>query len=314
MNRRLLVALLRRSILVLLLICLGCSAQSLSPDVSRRIERQVRSNYSVPPTMKLILSPLKPSEWPNYDALTITFDNGTKKQNLEFLLSRDGNTLLHLTKMDISKDPYAEVMKKIDLTGRPTRGNKDAKVVVVNYDDFQCPFCSQMHQTLFPQLLKEYADRVMIVYKDYPLAEIHPWAIHAAVNANCLGAQSVDAYWNFADYMHAHQKDVNTEKGREAQFAALDRLTLEQGQKQNLDAAKLQACVTAQNADAVNASVKEGDQVGVEATPTLFINGQKADGARSVDEVRALLDLALEQAGVQPAHPGAVPAKAPSLQ
>ena len=67
-----------------------------------------------------------------------------------------------MTKLDLSKDPYAEVMKKIDVSGRPTRGNSKAKVVAINYDDFECPFCSRMHQTLFPDLLKEYGDRVLV--------------------------------------------------------------------------------------------------------------------------------------------------------
>jgi len=54
---------------------------------------------------------------------------------------------------------------------------------------------------LFPGILKEYGDRVLISYKDYPLAEIHPWATHAAVDANCLVEQNNDAYWDLADYL-----------------------------------------------------------------------------------------------------------------
>ena len=168
--------LLQRAILVLVLVCLGCSAQSAPPEVARRIEQQVRIFYTIPPNVKINLSALKPSEFPNYDALTITFDGGEKKTNYEFLLARDGKTLLRMTKLDLSKDPFAEIMKKIDVSNRPTRGDSKAKVVAVNYDDFECPFCSRMHQTLFPQLLKEYGDRVVFIYKDYPLAEIHPWA------------------------------------------------------------------------------------------------------------------------------------------
>jgi protein-disulfide isomerase len=226
-----------------------------------------------------------------------------KKRNVDFLLSKDGKTLVRLTKLDLTKDPYAEAMNKINLNGRPTRGNKDAKVVVVNFDDFQCPFCSRMHQTLFPELLKEYGDRVQFVYKDYPLSEIHPWATHAAVDANCLAAQNNDAYWDFADHIHAVQREVNSEKGRDAQFAALDRLTLEQGQKHNLDQVKLQACVKAQNEDAIKASIHEAEGVGVSATPTLFVNGQEMDGALPASELRAALDHALQQAGVPlPSH------------
>src|SRR5689334_16399080 len=189
MYRRFLVTLLRRSIFVLILVCLGCSAQSAPQDVVQRIERQVRSYYQIPPRVKIIVGPLKHSDFQNYDAMTITFDSGDKKQDYDFLLSKDAKTLVRFTKMDLSKDPYADIMAKINTTGRPVRGNSSAKVTVVNFDDFECPFCSRMHQTLFPELLKEYGDRVAFVYKDFPLKDIHPWAVHAAVDANCLLAQ-----------------------------------------------------------------------------------------------------------------------------
>jgi protein-disulfide isomerase len=306
MYRRFLVTFLRRATLVFLLICLGCAAQSAPPEVARRIEQQVRSFYNIPPKVKVILGPTKPSEFPNYDALSITFDGGEKKQTYDFLLSKDGKTLLRMTKLDLSKDVFAETMKRIDLNGRPTRGNGKAKVVAVNYDDFECPFCSRMHQTLFPDLLKEYGDRVVFIYKDFPLAEIHPWATHAAVNANCLAAQNPDAYWAFADYIHANQKDVNAEKSHDAQFAALDRMAVEQGQKHSVDSTKLQACIKAQQDDNVKASVHEGEALGVEATPTMFINGEKVDGALPIAELRAILDRALVQAGeTAPPHPAA---------
>jgi len=292
------VTLLRRSFLVLLLICLGCAAQSAPPDTVKVIERQVRGYYSIPAGVKILVGPLKPSDFPNYDALTITFDNGDKKQDYDFLLSKDGKTLIRMTKLDLTKDPYAEVMKKIDVKGRPTRGNKDAKVIIINYDDFQCPFCSRMHQTLFPEMLKEYADRVLFIYKDFPLVEIHPWATHAAVDANCLAAQNNDAYWDFADYMHANQKEVNSAKGREAQFAEIDKQALLQGQKHNVEVAKLQSCIKSQNADAVKASMREAEGLGVSATPTLYVNGEKIDGALPIEDLRAVFDRALKQAGV----------------
>src|SRR5207237_10342766 len=206
------------------------------------------SFYSIPAGVKINLSPLKPSEFPNYDALTITFEGSDKKQTYDFLLSKDGKTLMRMAKIDLTKDPYAELMKKIDLSGRPTRGNKDAKVVAVNYDDFECAFCSRMHQQLFPTLFNEYGGRVLFVYKDFPLAELHPWAIHAAIDANCLAAQNNDAYWDFADYVHANQSVVNSAANLDARFSALDRLAMEQGQRRNIDLSKLQCCVNVQKA------------------------------------------------------------------
>ena len=308
MLRRILLTLYRKSLFILLLICLGCSAQSAPPDTVQKIERQVRFFYTIPPEVKVAVGPLRSSDFPNYNALTITFDNG-KKKDYEFLLSKDGNTLVRLTRMDLNKDPYVEIMNKIDVSGRPIRGNKNAKVTVVNYDDFECPFCSRMHQTLFPELLKEYGDRVQFIYKDYPLTEIHPWATRAAVNATCLADQNGEAYWDFADYIHGNQGEVNKEKQKDAQFSALDKITMIEAQKHNLDLVKLQSCIKAQDEKSVRASMREGDELGVSATPTLFVNGEKIDGAVPPDQLRDVLDRALQQAGVAaPAHSAPVPA------
>jgi protein-disulfide isomerase len=307
MFRRFLVTLFRRAFLLLLVVCLGCSAQSVSPDLGKKIERQVRSYYKVPAELQVLVSAPSPSsDFPNYDSLIVTIDNGEKKQDLKFLISKDRSSLIRINKFDLSKDPFADTMSKIDVTGRPTRGAKESKVVVVNFDDFECPFCARMHQELFPDIIKEYGDRVTFVYKDYPLAEIHPWAIHAAVNANCLAAQNSDAYWDFADYIHANSREVSNEKTPGARLEALDKLTMLQGQKHNLDVVKLQSCIKAQDESAVKASMKEAEGIGVEATPTLFINGEKIDGAVPPSELRAALDRALREANLPvPSHTAA---------
>ena len=273
----------------------------------RALERKVRVMFSVPAAVKVNMGTLRPSEVPGYDAVTIKFDDPQNKQEVEFLIAKDRKTLLRVIHVDLNKDPYAEVMKNIDVSGRPTRGAKDAKVVAVNYDDFQCPFCARMHETLFPTLLKEYGDRVLFIYKDYPLQEIHPWAVHAAVNANCLAAQNGDVYWDFADYVHRNQKEINNAKGPGAQSAALDKLATAQAKKHNLDGTKLQACVKAQDDKAVRASQKEAETLGVSATPEMFVNGRKVDGAIPIQDLRAVFDSALRDAGVAPPEHKAAP-------
>src|ERR1700690_2133770 len=122
----------RRAFLALLLICLGCSAQSPpakssanSPapsDFTKSVERQLRSHYSLPPDVIVLLGPLRASDFPTFDALTVTFAGPTKRQEFEFLLSKDHKTLMRLTKFDLTADPFAEILKKIDVTGRPTPG------------------------------------------------------------------------------------------------------------------------------------------------------------------------------------------------
>jgi len=307
------VTLIRRSFLLLLVVCLGCVAQSASPELTRKIERQVRSYYNMPAEVHVTVGAPSPStDFPNYDSVIVTVDSGTKKQDLTFLVSKDRSSMMRLTKFDLTKDPLAETMSKINVSGRPTRGAKASKVVLVNFDDLECPFCSRMHQTLFPEILKEYGDRVTFIYKDYPLTEIHPWATHAAVDANCLAAQSGDAYWDFADYIHANQHEVSNEKTPGARLEALDRITLLQGQKHSLDVVKLQSCIKAQDESAVKASMKEADGIGVEATPTMFINGEKVDGAVPISQVRAALDRALRDANLPVPEHVAAAAAAPS--
>jgi protein-disulfide isomerase len=316
MYRRLLVSVFRGSLVTLLLLCIGCTAQSnSSKDVERRVERQIRATYaSIPDQVKITLGERKPSEFPNYDTLTVILSVGERKQQQEFLISKDNNTLVRFSKMDLTKDPYEEIMKKIDISNRPWRGNKDAKVVIVSYDDFQCPYCSLMHQELTQGILKEYGDRIKIVYKDYPLSEIHPWATHAAVDANCLAAQNNDAYWSFADYLHSNGREINgsreNPKSLPQQIAALDGAARQHGERFKVDVSRLNACMKAQDDSGIVASRREAAQLGVEATPTIFINGNMKNGAMPPDELRAAIDHALRDAGqsVLPAAPVA-PAK-----
>ena len=279
-------------------------------DLSEKVQRQVRAYFNIPPEVEITLGPLTPSEFPSYENLTVTLSHGGKSQSVDFILSKDGKNLIRLTKLDMTKDPYAETMKKINLAGRPVRGNPDAKVIIVNYDDFECPFCSRMHSTLMSEILPEYSDKIKIVYKDYPLS-MHPWAQHAANDANCLAKESGKGYWEFADYVHSNQRAISgSQKDVQQAFNELDRLTLDIGKKNGADTTKLQACLKAPADTIVKSSMAEGDSIGVSATPTMFVNGERLEGALDADEVKAALNRQLLAAGVQP--PATAPAAQPS--
>jgi len=269
---------------------------SLSPELVHRIKTEIRSHYNVPPSVSVIISDPKPGSTPDYDDLTITLTNGSQSSPHQFLLSKDRKTLAQLEKFDVSQD----IMSQIDVKGRPVRGNPEAKVTIVNFDDFQCPFCSHMHSTLFSNVFKDYATKVKIIYKDYPLFEIHPWAIHAAIDGNCLGDQNNQAYWDFADYVHGNQKMI-AGKSREEAYTNLDSAAKDQGQRHQLDQDKLQACIKKQDESTVRASIAEGDKLGIDSTPTMFINGERFTGAVPEDELRAVLDRAVADSKQQAA-------------
>jgi protein-disulfide isomerase len=302
--RRFLDLMMKKLFALTVLLALGCSAQQpvATQDLNRKIERQIRSTFNVPGYVELTVGPkTNGSDIAGYDKITVTFSRGESKQTHDFLVSKDGKTLLSVTTMPLDKDPYAETMAKIDTTGRPFRGAKDAKVTVVVYDDFQCPFCTRMHTTLFNDVMKSYGDRVKVIYKDYPLFEIHPWAGRAAVDSGCLADQSMGAYWEFADYVHANPKAISGDKRPlDNQLAEVDKVALDLGKKHSVDAARLDKCVKDQSRAKLEASVKEAESLGVQATPALFINGMKMDGAVPSRELRMVLNQALKDAGEQP--------------
>src|ERR1700693_3406830 len=129
-------------------------------DLDRRIERQVRAYAGVPPDAKLTVGDRTSSTFNGYDSVTVTIDQAGTKKDFTFLLSRDGKKLLYIKEFDLSEDPYVRTMKKIDTKNRPLRGAPYAKVTIVVYDDFQCPFCGRMYVTLINEVMARYRDKV----------------------------------------------------------------------------------------------------------------------------------------------------------
>jgi protein-disulfide isomerase len=301
----------------------GCKAQSPpstasnntspvpTPQLNRRIEVLVRSQFEVPPNVDVAIGATSKSEFPGFENLPITFSSNGKQTVVNFLLSSDGNTVARLERFDISHSP-AEM---ISLQNRPLRGTPEAKVTIVNFDDLECPYCARMHEQLFPATFDRYKGLVKFFYKDYPLIEIHPWAMHAAINANCLADQSQEAYWKFVDYVHSHGSDI-TGPAKDVHEAekTLDKLAREEGQRSTLDQARLDACIVKQDESVVRASMKQGDSLGVNGTPTLFINGERISGALPQPELWTAIDRALREAGVPPPPRVAEAVKPPTPQ
>ncbi len=288
--------------LLILGLAAGCKAQSTTPSgpdpvLDRHIEVLVRSQYDLPPDYNLSIGVRGPSQFTGYETLPITIGNGSKSQVINFLISNDSTKLVHLDTFDLTKDPS----DAIPIAGRPIRGNPAAKVTVINFDDLECPFCARMHEELFPATLDHYKDLVRFVYKDDPIPELHPWAMHAAVDANCLAAQSGEVYWTYVDYLHAHGQEITGEDRDPAKsFAALDRIARQEGTLGKLDGTRLDACIAKQDETQVRASAKLAESLGIDGTPALFVNGERINGALPTDQVWLAIDRALRAAGEQP--------------
>ncbi|MHB8390566.1 MAG: thioredoxin domain-containing protein, partial [Acidobacteriaceae bacterium] len=290
-----------RFFMILFLVAgMGCKAQSapgnntLQAKLDRRIELTIRSQYNVPPDYTVTLGQRTKSDVNGFDTLPVTFSNGPQKKTTIFLISTDNNTLARLEKFDLSKNPAAS----INTLGRPVRGNPAAKVTIISFDDLECPFCARMNQVLFPATEQHYGTMVRYIYKDFPLPE-HPWAMHAAVDVNCVADQSPAGYWNLVDYFHDHSNEISGEGSQQnvaASFKKLDDATRAEGQRDNVNMGKLNACIAKQDDSVIRDSIKEGDSLGIDGTPTLFINGERAVGALSQAMLWTIVNRAIRDA------------------
>lgn len=305
----------RALIFALTLAALGCHAQTpteagekLSPELARRVEVLIRSRTSVPADYDIRIGSRTKSDVPGFDTIIVTFSSdGKTSKPMNFLLSTDGKTLAQFNKFDISKDPKLLVSGD----GRPARGGPaNAPVLIVGFDDLECPYCAKMHQQLFPALIDRYKDQIHVVYRDFPLDQ-HPWAMRAAIDTNCVGAQSPTGYWNLVDYIHAHASEMGgTEKSLAKANDTLDSLARDEGKRQNLNADTLNACIAKQDDAAIKESMKLGESLGVDSTPALFINGEKVEGALPLEYVYRVIDDALIASGQTPPPPA--PSAAPN--
>ena len=302
----------------------GCRAQTastpLSPELAHKIAITIRNKAQVPFYIDVKVTDRKPSTFAGYDEVKAEFvvPNGPSQQ-LTFLLSKDNKTLGQFNTFPLGDN----LRDAVSEGNRPARGGgENAPVRIVVFDDLQCPYCAKMHKALFPALLARYGDKVRVVYKDFPLSQ-HPWAIHAAVDANCLAAQTTPGYWEMVDSVHGRSGELgrdplanSTQSKPDTPEAALarvktelDRMALDEGKKYKADTAKLQACITAQDDSAIKESLKEAQELGIDAAPLLIINGERIAGAVPVEYVYKAVDDALLAAGITP--PPAVPLPKP---
>ena len=200
-----------------------------------------------------------------------------------FTVSADGRYAIFGEVEDLTVDPFKAVMEKISLEGKPMKGPKDAKVTIVEYSDFQCPFCQRGYNTIEKQVLKEYGDKVRFAYKHFPLG-FHKWAEPGAVAVECAGKQSEDAYWKVYTKLFEEQKQINPGNLKEKVAEALE--------GSDVDKAKFDDCVDNDKSvvDQVRAEMKEGQSIGITGTPAFVINGRLLSGAQPFPRFKAIID------------------------
>lgn len=241
-------------------------------DIQKKVEAYLRELYAFGPDVKLVMTAPKPTGVPGLLETTVDLTMGESHDSAKMYISKDGRYLFRGDMADLTKDPLAETMAKIDLKDAPSTGNPNAPVTIVEFADFECPICRQLHDAL-RTLLPNYP-QARLVFKDYPIEQIHPWARTAALAGRCAYRQDPKAFWKMYDSLYDNQDVISAEN---AWSKAVD-----YANDAGLDAAAFKACMASPEAgQAIDASLTNGKQLEVNSTPTLFVNGRRVVGADS---------------------------------
>ena len=203
-----------------------------------------------------------------------------------FYISKDGKNIIQGSTYVVDQNPFKSTIDKVDTLAAPGFGKEGAPVVVVAYSDFQCPYCAKEAKVIRDQLKAAYPENMRVYFRDYPLPN-HNWAKDGAVAGRCIYIQEPDAFWDYHDWIFENQSSITPENlgDKVAEFAS----------GKGIDTLKLGQCLSSKaTLKQVEASMKEGREVGVTSTPTLIINGRKLAGATQIDQLKAIIDYELE--------------------
>jgi protein-disulfide isomerase len=190
----------------------------------------------------------------------------------------------------MTKDPLAETRAQIQMNDAPSVGDNNAPVTLVEYSDFECPVCKKLHDVL-RGVLPNYAGKVRLVHKDFPIEQIHPWARTAAIAGRCAYQQNHAAFWKMYDLIYDNQEVISAANAwtKVSDYAA----------QSGLNAETFKTCMASpEPGAAIDASRANGQLLEVSSTPTVFVNGRRMVGAdQSVLEQYINYELAQQKLG-----------------
>ena len=275
---------------MLALLTISCTAAGTGGKTALdkpALEAFVRHLLIWGPQIKVTISDPAPSELDGFSLVKVTGKAGGVAQSQMFYVSKDGKKVVRAVVYDVDKNPFHKDFERITVTGQPSLGTPGAPVRMVVFTDFECPFCRQEAESLRANLLKTYPEQVRLYFKDFPLVSIHPWAKLAAITGRCVYRQSEDAFWKYHDFVFAHQTEINAQNAR-------DKLLEHASTLPGVDALQLTRCIdNKETAGAVESSIEEGKALGVNSTPTLFINGRKISQNLPWPNLKQVIDFEL---------------------
>ncbi|MBV8831977.1 MAG: thioredoxin domain-containing protein [Acidobacteriaceae bacterium] len=263
-----------------------------------KLESYIRYVEAYTAAVNIDIHDPEPSAFPGYSRVLVRVSlHGRSGGDKVYYATADGEHFFSGALWQLGQNPFLDTLVRLPQNG-PSFGPANAKVSITVFSDFQCPYCREFARTIRDNIPKQHPNDVRVIYKDFPLDAIHPWARTAAEWAHCITDQNPAAFWTFHDWIFQHQGEIDNKgtnlKEKMLGFAA----------EQKLDGGKLAACVdTHVHAPDVAASIAAASALGVQQTPTSFFNGRMVGGSLKWDDMNSLIQFELNRPADIPGPP-----------
>src|SRR5579872_428933 len=282
----------RTTLFVFLLSAALFSADKPAPKKSAfdkaSLEPYVRHLFVWGPQIKIDISDPKPCDIPGFQQVIVHAAAGNASADEKLYVSKDGQKIVRRVVFDVNQNPFKPELDKLHTELQPSFGTPGAPVVLVLFSDFECPFCKEEAKALRTNLLSTYPKEVRLYFKDLPLSQIHPWALPAAIAGRCVFKQNPAAFWDYHDWIYEHQSEITADN--------LQSKVLEFAKGKEIDAMQLQRCMESKATEPeIQKSIDESKLLGVQGTPTVFVNGRQLVGqAATWANLRQIIDYEIE--------------------
>jgi protein-disulfide isomerase len=238
--------------------------------LQKSIEAYVRNLYAFGPDVEVTVSEPKDAGMAGLLETMVSVKVGGNNEDAKFYVSKDGKYLVRGEVSDLSKDPLAANRALMDLKDAPSVGDAKSAVTLVEFSDFECPVCRSLHDIM--RGITQNYPQVRVVFKDYPIEVLHPWARTAAIAGRCAYMQDPAAFWKMYDMIYDNQDIISASN-------AWMKMSEYAGQI-GLNADTFRSCMAGPDAGAaIDASRANGQKLDVNSTPTIFVNGRRMVGA-----------------------------------
>ena len=281
-------------LLVTLAVCsvglIGQTKPKVSALDKTTLENYVRHLQAWDRSISVEVGNPKPAPMEGFYEINIHASKDKASQDLVYYVSKDGRHILQGAVFETAENPFKPDLDKLKgITAfSPNYGTQGAPVVIVEFSDFECPFCRDEAKALRANIPVTFPKEVHLYHLDMPLETVHPWARAAAVAGRCIFKQNANTFWDYYDWIYSIQADVTLEnlKSKILDWAK---------GKETIDSLKLSRCIDTKEPDAeITESIEEAKKLQVSQTPMFFVNGRRMAGAVEWATMKHVIDDEIE--------------------